>query len=47
MLPVVIEELQTDLCVYGRCTYAIVDNEDEFSINRLPPDWVVHNVEIY
>lgn len=46
MLPLVIDELRNDLVCYGRCNYSIVDTEEEFSINRLPPEWVVYNLEI-
>ena len=46
MLPLVVNELRNDLFLYGRCNYAVTDTEDEFSINRLPPEWEVYNLEI-
>ena len=47
MYPLVIDELRNDLISYGKCNYAITDDEVEFSINRFPPEWEVYNLEVY
>lgn len=47
MLPLVIDELRTDLLSCGRCNYSICDTEDEFSIRRIDPSWEIYTLEIY
>ena len=41
MRPLVIDELLCDLCWSGACGYQVTDNYAEFSIKRIPPEYVI------
>lgn len=46
MRPLIIDELEQDLFLYGRCTWGVTDNPDEFAVVRIDPAFDVYTLEV-